>query len=117
MAPEVISWHQRERLHVRPATRRRARLRRVGSDIEAFERYTADGRMLFRLPMVSSIGRYSVKDNELLIVKPNQTDAIMTTDLIGDTLSLVSEGRTTNYRRVSAGPWYEREHIVRYPPK
>jgi hypothetical protein len=87
------------------------------TDVVAFERYTADGRMFFRLPMVSSVGRYSLKGNELLIVGASQRDATMTTTLHGDTLSLVTEGKTTNYRRVSAGPWYEREHIVRYTPK
>ena len=87
------------------------------TDVVAFERYTADGRLFFRLPMSSSVGRYSLKGNELLIVIPNQRDASMTTNLVGDTLSLVGDGKTTNYRRVSTGPWYEREHIVRYPLK
>jgi hypothetical protein len=87
------------------------------TDAVAFERYTDDGRMLFRLPMLSSVGRYILKGTELLIQRLNQRDARMTIDLQGDTLSLASDGQTTKYRRVSEGPWYEREHIVRYPPK
>jgi hypothetical protein len=87
------------------------------TDVVAFERYTDDGRMFFRLPMLSSVGRYILKGNELLLVRPSQTDARMAIDLQGDALSLVSAGQATKYRRESAGPWYEREHIVRYPRK
>ena len=87
------------------------------TDLVAFEKYTDDGRLCFRLPMRSSVGRYILKGNELLMVRPNLVDARMTLDLLGDTLSLVHDGETTKYRRVGAGPWYERENIVRYPKK
>jgi hypothetical protein len=30
-----------------------------------------------------------------------------------DDLTLSSGGRTTTYRRDHAGPWYDREHLVR----
>jgi hypothetical protein len=51
------------------------------TNVVAFERYTADGRMLFRLPMLSSVGRYILKGNELLLLRPSQTDTRMTIDL------------------------------------
>jgi hypothetical protein len=77
----------------------------------AFERYTDDGRMLFRLPMTSSVGRYVVKGNEIVLTRPNQADVAMTVVLKGDELTLSTNGRTANYRRDSAGPWYERQRI------
>jgi hypothetical protein len=79
----------------------------------AFERYTDDGRMFFRLPMKSSVGRYVLQGNQLLLKRPNQADRAMTVVLAGDELTLTSTDRTANYRRDNAGPWYDREHIVR----
>jgi hypothetical protein len=77
----------------------------------AFERYTDDGRMFFRLPMKSSVGRYVLQGNKLLLKRPNQADRAMTVVLAGDELTLTSTDRTANYRRDKAGPWYDREHI------
>lgn len=79
----------------------------------AFERYTDDGRMLFRLPMSSSSGRYVLKGKELLLLRPKQPDVTMAIEIRGDALSLSSDGRRTDYRRDTAGPWYEREHIAK----
>lgn len=80
----------------------------------AFERYTGEGRMFFRLPMSSSVGRYSLKTCEIVLILPNRPDVTMTLDVRGDELSLSgSDGRTTVYRRVTAGAWYDTEHIDR----
>jgi hypothetical protein len=77
----------------------------------AFERYTDDGRMFFRLPMKSSVGRYVLKRSELLLTRPSQADVAMKVVLMGDELTLSTNDRTSSYRRDMAGPWYERERI------
>ncbi len=79
----------------------------------AFERYTDDGRMFFRLPMKSWVGRYVVKGSQLVLTRPNQADVVMKIVQGNDDLTLSSGGRTTTYRRDNAGPWYDRERIVR----
>ena len=78
----------------------------------AFERYTNDGRMLFRLPMISAVGHYSLDGNELLLAWPSKPEMRMAIEIRGDALRLSRDGRTTDYRRDKAGPWYEREHIA-----
>lgn len=72
----------------------------------AFERYTADGRMSFRLPMVSSVGRCTMQDGKLTLVRQDQPDATMTIGLEGGVLTLEGGGKLTHYRRSAAGPWY-----------
>ena len=79
----------------------------------AFERYTDDGRMFFRLPMKSWVGRYVVKGSQLVLTRPNQADVVMQIVSRNDDLTLSTGGRTTTYRRDHAGPWYDRERIVR----
>jgi len=79
----------------------------------AFERYTDKGSMLFRLPMTSSVGRYVLKGDRLVLSGPNQADVTMKVVLDGDKLTLSTNGQTSTYRRDSAGPWYDREHIVK----
>jgi hypothetical protein len=80
----------------------------------AFERYTMDGRMYFRLPMRSFVGRYALKGRELSLTQSNRPMVRMTVAFDGgDTLNLSGNNRTTPYRRDAAGPWYEREHVSR----
>lgn len=79
----------------------------------AFERYTKDGRMFFRLPMTSAVGHYSLNGNELVLAWPSKPEVKMVIENRGDALSLSQDGRTTDYRRDTAGPWYEREHIAK----
>jgi hypothetical protein len=79
----------------------------------AFERYTDDGRMFFRLPMKSTVGRYVLNGSDLRLVRPNQAEVTMTVVLRGDELGLSRSGETLNYRRDAAGPWYNRENLVK----
>jgi hypothetical protein len=79
----------------------------------AFERYAADGRMYFRLPMRSFAGRYVLKGRELSLTASNRPPVTMAVALEGDTLTLSESNRTTPYRRDAAGPWYEREHVAK----
>jgi hypothetical protein len=78
----------------------------------AFERYTTDGQLYFRLPMRSFVGRYTLKGRELSLTQPNRPTVRMTIAFAGgDTLNLSGNSRTTPYRRDTAGPWYGREHV------
>lgn len=79
----------------------------------AFERFTDDGRMFFRLPMKSYVGRYVLKGSDLVLSRPNQAGVVMKIVVQTDELSLSTGGRTTTYRRDEAGPWYDRERLVR----
>lgn len=79
----------------------------------AYERYSDDGRMFFRLPMKSFVGRYVVKGDDLVLTRPNQAGVTMRVSQRGDQFILSGSGRTTTYRRDTAGPWYAREQIAR----
>jgi hypothetical protein len=79
----------------------------------AFERYTADGRMYFRLPIRSFAGRYVLKGRELSMTQSSRPTVTTTVAFDGDTLTLSGNNRTTPFRRDGAGPWYEREHVAK----
>ncbi|HEY7476348.1 MAG TPA: hypothetical protein VH679_15110 [Vicinamibacterales bacterium] len=79
----------------------------------AFERYTDNGRIFFRLPMKSSTGQYLLTGSELVLKRPGQRDILMRAVVRADQLALTTNGLTSNYQRDLAGPWYDREHIVK----
>jgi hypothetical protein len=81
----------------------------------AFERYTEDGRLLFRLPMTSQQGCYRATGDALSLDPSGRTSTAQYT-VVGTTLTLRSaDGKTYTYRR--AEPWYPREQIDYQPPK
>ena len=81
----------------------------------AFERYTEDGRLLFRLPMTSQQGCYRATSDSLSLDIAGRTSAAQYT-VAGTTLTLRStDGKTHTYRR--AEPWYPRERIDYQPSK
>ena len=82
---------------------------RHSTGVTAFERYTEDGLLQFRLPMTSTRGRYVLNGAELVMTRPNQPDMKMTLALAGDVLALSGNGRTSEYGRDAGGPWYDRE--------
>lgn len=83
----------------------------------AFESYTTDGRMLFRLPMSSSIGCYALKGGRLSFVL-RQKETVTAFERHADELTVTSPGKPAKlYGRESAGPWYDREHITLTPPR
>ena len=89
----------------------------------AYERYTEAGRMLFRLPMQSSEGRYALSGNTLTLtplglagqgwrIKPQPPDVKLTVEVRGDDLVVAkSDGEKAEYRREKAGAWYDLEHV------
>jgi hypothetical protein len=81
----------------------------------AFERYTEDGRLLFRLPMTSENGCYRATGDSLSLDIAGRTSTAQYT-VVGTRLTLRSaDGKTYAYRR--AEPWYPRERIDYQPPK
>jgi hypothetical protein len=81
----------------------------------AFERYTEDGRLLFRLPMTSEHGCYRATSDALSLDIAGRTSTAQYT-VVGTRLTLRSaDGKTHAYRR--AEPWYPRERIDYQPPK
>src|SRR5262245_65070652 len=79
----------------------------------AYERYTDDGRFLFRLPMGSEQGCYRAASGSLTMNTP-LVDGTMQYPLAGGRLTLrESAGKSSAYRR--AEPWYPRD-LVDYQP-
>lgn len=82
----------------------------------AFEKYTADGRMLFRLPLRSSTGCYQIEDDRLLLSKPISGETAFTFNLpAGGKLVLKNSSGTPksySYGKSEDGLWYDREHVV-----
>lgn len=77
----------------------------------AYERYTDDGRMLFRLPMTGAKGCFAVKGQTLVLTRPGQQDTSTSFERRADDLVLRDAGKELVYGREPAGAWYDLEHI------
>jgi hypothetical protein len=78
----------------------------------AYERYTADGKLYFRLPMKGSKGCFEVNDDRLSLKGRGRKDSVVRIALNGDELTVRTPGDSPPvYDRSAAGPWYDREHI------
>ena len=83
----------------------------------AYERYTDAGRLLFRLPMQPSKGRYALSENTLTLTKPQSPDVKLTVEVRGEDLVVSkSDGGKVAYRREKAGAWYALEHGEKCTP-
>lgn len=71
----------------------------------AYERYTEDGTMLFRLPIKVETGTYRI-DGDRLRVSVAREKAKWTWRLEGEELVVGPKGDTHRYRRVEDGAWY-----------
>ncbi len=71
----------------------------------AYERYLADGRFEFRLPLTAYQGCYSVNENALAFTQPRASTA--TFKLNGNVLRLHEDGKDSLYDRKD--PWYPRD--------
>ncbi len=81
----------------------------------AFERYTEDGRFLFRLPMTSQHGCYRATSGSLSFDTAERKSTRHYT-IVGATLTLRSaDGKAYAYRR--AEPWYPRDQLDYQAPK
>jgi hypothetical protein len=70
----------------------------------AFERYLPDGRMNFRLPMISRGGCYTISTDGVRLTGQGPT-VLMQVERKGNLLLLKAAG--ASYIREAAGPWYE----------
>jgi len=77
----------------------------------AYEQYTADGIMQFRLPMQSTRGCYRVAGNEIRVVSLHQDAKILRYKLSADRLVLTDKERPSTYKLVKEGPWYDSANI------
>jgi hypothetical protein len=74
----------------------------------AYERYTPDGRVLFRMPLSSNRGCYVLSGGTLTVDAEGARPATFTPRLAGESLELRREGKDTRYRRAPAA-WYATE--------
>lgn len=72
----------------------------------AFERYTEDGRMLFRLVLRAERGTYEVKGKKVRLDAPNQKALVWRFDREAEELVIGPRGDQARYRLVAGGPWY-----------
>lgn len=78
--------------------------------VTAYERYTPDGRLLFRLPMTSSTGCYKAAGDRLSFHKHDGKETALSLEMKTGELVLKSPGKSaTVYGRAADGPWYDRE--------
>lgn len=77
----------------------------------AYEQFTADGLLQFRLPMQSTRGCYLVSGNEVKVTSPNQESKTLQYKLSAGQLVLVDQKNPSTYKHVKDGAWYESENI------
>lgn len=82
----------------------------------AYEQFTADGIMQFRLPVRSTRGCYLVTGNEVKVIPPDQEAKTLQYKLSTGRLVLVNQKNPSTYNHVKDGAWYESGNIDYKPP-
>ena len=82
----------------------------------AYEQFTPDGIMQFRLPMQSTRGCYLTTGNEIKVTSPNQEAKTLQYKLSTGRLILVDQKNPSTYKHVKDGAWYESANIDYKPP-
>ena len=77
----------------------------------AYEKYTDDGEIKFRLPMKSISGCYSINGNSITVTQEDKNSSKMKYIATKDTLSLESQQGKYTYSIVPEGSWYESKEI------
>ena len=77
----------------------------------AFESYTDDGRLLFRMPMRSSAACYGVSGNDLTITKATGEKVTLQFETRDQELSLTSVGHPAQSYVKASSPWYDIQHL------
>ncbi|HEX6903086.1 MAG TPA: hypothetical protein VF789_25435 [Thermoanaerobaculia bacterium] len=91
---------------------------RHDTGVTAFEKYTPDGRLLFRLPMTSSTGCYKIAGARITFNSPGHKEKTVTFKTRSGDLVLRNSGKPDAvYGLAEAGPWYDREPIDVGRPK
>ena len=78
---------------------------------KAYERYEADSRFEFRLPMASEQGPYRVEGNSIVFTTRNGPENPVPFEVRGDRLVLHPKGRDhgSELRRIGETSWYDRD--------
>ena len=76
------------------------------SQATAYERYTQDGRMIFRLPMRGQSGTFEIKGTKLRLKGSNGKVVTWPFRRQGDELLIVLKGKEQRFRLVEDGQWY-----------
>ena len=83
----------------------------------AYDRFTDSGKLLLRLPMRSSTGRYLVAGDALTLSKPSQPDAQLKAEVRDGKLVVSgSTGKRAEYRHEPSGAWYDVAHVEKCTP-
>jgi len=77
----------------------------------AYEQYTDDGVLKFRLPMRSTRGCYIIDGNNVNIILSNKESKALKYKLNSKNLILKDKGRESAYKLVKEGAWYESDKI------
>lgn len=87
-----------------------------GGEIIAYDRFTDAGKMLIRLPMRSSFGRYSLEKG-VLTLESRRRAKTFKVEVRGENLVLSDPtGNTSEYRREPTGTWYALERSDKCVP-
>ena len=83
----------------------------------AYQRFTEAGKLLLRLPMTSSTGRYALEGDALTLSGREQPDARFKAVVQGENL-VVSDGKggPAEYRREPTGAWYDLGRVEKCSP-
>lgn len=84
-----------------------------GTSLAGYEKYTRDGRMLFRAPLRSTTGCYRVQGDRMTLSMPDGKEVTMTFHQSSGELVLDNPkgGQPLTYKLATDGPWYDREHL------
>ena len=74
----------------------------------AFERYTSDGHISLRLPIVSESGRFTLSEGTVALARDSGPETRMNVKLKGNALTLNdASSKASDWHRVVEGAWYQ----------
>jgi len=82
-----------------------------GGPQQAYERYSPDSRLEFRLPMASDTGRYRIDKGAIVFAPARGPENTLEFEIRGDRLLLREQGRPqqNELRRIGETSWYDRD--------
>lgn len=84
----------------------------------AYEKYTSDGTIKFRLPMKSISGCYSIDNDTIILAQAEKELSEIKYKATNDNLTLKSKEGTYSYNSVPEGAWYVSKEIdYQKPPE
>lgn len=83
----------------------------------AYEKYTRDGHIYFRLPMKSVSGCYTIDKNKITITQAEKKQSEMIYEVSGGMLNLKDSKGKYSYNFVPDGTWYQSKEIDYQKPQ